>query len=130
MMQSSTEVISEAEVFSNMAISAYTKERLAAAGFSIPTPVQSAAIPCALEGKDVLATAQTGTGKTLAFLIPVIEVLQREPSQKARVLVLLPTRELAIQVNEEFEKLRGRGLSKAALVIGGVSEKSQIQDRK
>ena len=75
----------------------------------------------------MLATAQTGTGKTLAFLIPVIEMLQREPSKKARVLVLLPTRELAIQVNEEYEKLRGRELSKAALVIGGVSEKNQIQ---
>ena len=85
------------------------------------------AIPSALEGKDVLATAQTGTGKTLAFLIPVIEMLQREPAQKVRVLVLLPTRELAIQVNEEYEKLRGRELSKAALVIGGVSEKTQIQ---
>ena len=60
----------------------------------------------------MLATAQTGTGKTLAFLIPVIEMLQREPSQKARVLVLLPTRELAIQVNEEYEKLRGSGLSR------------------
>ena len=92
-----------------------------------PTPIQAQAIPCALEGKDVLATAQTGTGKTLAFLIPVIEMLQREPSQKVRVLVLLPTRELAIQVNEEYEKLRGRELSKAALVIGGVSEKAQIQ---
>ena len=75
----------------------------------------------------MLATAQTGTGKTLAFLIPVIEMLQQEPSQKVRVLVLLPTRELAIQVNEEYEKLRGRKLSKAALVIGGVSEKTQIQ---
>jgi ATP-dependent RNA helicase RhlE len=57
----------------------------------------------------------------------VIEMLQREPSQKVRVLVLLPTRELAIQVNEEYEKLAGKGLPKAALVIGGVSEKAQIQ---
>src|SRR6266849_10752379 len=113
--------------FSEMLISPYVKERLAAARFLTPTPVQAAAIPQALEGKDVLATAQTGTGKTLAFLIPIIEMLQLEPSQKVRVLVLLPTRELAIQVNEEYEKLRGRGLSKAALVIGGVSEKTQIQ---
>ena len=97
------------------------------AQFITPTPIQAQAIPCALEGKDVLATAQTGTGKTLAFLIPIIEMLQREPSQKVRVLVLLPTRELAIQVNEEYEKLRGKQLSKAALVIGGVSEKTQIQ---
>jgi len=58
-----------------MLISPYVKERLEAARFTTPTPVQAAAIPQALEGKDVLATAQTGTGKTLAFLIPVIERL-------------------------------------------------------
>jgi ATP-dependent RNA helicase RhlE len=59
--------------FSEMTLSPYVKERLAAARFIVPTPVQAAAIPHALEGKDVLATAQTGTGKTLAFLLPVIE---------------------------------------------------------
>jgi ATP-dependent RNA helicase RhlE len=113
--------------FTELPLSSALQQRLATAQFIIPTPIQAQAIPYALEGKDVLATAQTGTGKTLAFLIPIIEMLQREPSQKVRVLVLLPTRELAIQVNEEYEKLRGRGLSKAALVIGGVSEKAQIQ---
>jgi ATP-dependent RNA helicase RhlE len=113
--------------FTELPLSSALQQRLAAADFIIPTPIQAQSIPCALEGKDVLATAQTGTGKTLAFLIPVIELLQKEPSQKARVLVLLPTRELAIQVNEEYEKLRGKGASKAALVIGGVSEKAQIQ---
>ena len=113
--------------FTELPLSSALQQRLATAQFIIPTPIQAQAIPCALEGKDVLATAQTGTGKTLAFLIPVIEMLQREPAKKARVLVLLPTRELAIQVNEEYEKLRGRELSKAALVIGGVSEKAQIQ---
>jgi ATP-dependent RNA helicase RhlE len=113
--------------FTELPLSSALQQRLATNQFITPTPVQAQAIPCALEGKDVLATAQTGTGKTLAFLIPIIEMLQREPSQKVRVLVLLPTRELAIQVNEEYEKLRGRELSKAALVIGGVSEKTQIQ---
>jgi ATP-dependent RNA helicase RhlE len=113
--------------FTELPLSSALQERLATAQFIIPTPIQAQAIPHALEGKDVLATAQTGTGKTLAFLIPVIEMLQRDSSQKARVLVLLPTRELAIQVNEEYKKLRGRDLSMAALVIGGVSEKSQIQ---
>src|SRR6202035_4668808 len=112
--------------FSELTLSASLQSNLTRHGFVQPTPVQAQAIPPALEGKDVLATAQTGTGKTLAFLIPVIEMLQREPSQKVRVLVLLPTRELAIQVNEQYEMLRGRGLSKAALVIGGVSEKTQI----
>jgi ATP-dependent RNA helicase RhlE len=113
--------------FTELPLSSALQQRLATAQFTIPTPIQAQAIPYALEGKDVLATAQTGTGKTLAFLIPIIEMLRREPSQKVRVLVLLPTRELAIQVNEEYEKLRGRELSKAALVIGGVSEKTQIQ---
>ncbi len=58
--------------FSELPISDYTKERLSSARFTTPTPVQAAAIPMALEGKDVLATAQTGTGKTLAFLIPIV----------------------------------------------------------
>jgi ATP-dependent RNA helicase RhlE len=124
MMQSSTEVISE--VFSNMAISAYTKERLAAAGFSIPTPVQAAAIPKALEGKDVLATAQTGTGKTLAFLIPMIEQLLQQVTPGIAALVLVPTRELAMQVVAQYDALRGKQLSPAALVVGGLSEGTQL----
>ena len=61
--------------FSELPLSPYTQERLSSLNFSIPTPVQAAAIPQALAGKDVLATAQTGTGKTLAFLIPIIERL-------------------------------------------------------
>jgi len=125
-MQSSTEVISEVEVFSDMAISAYTKERLAAAGFSIPTPVQSAAIPKALEGKDVLATAQTGTGKTLAFLIPMIEQLLQQVTPGIAALVLVPTRELAMQVVAQYDALRGKQLSPAALVVGGLSEGTQL----
>ena len=123
-MQSSTEVISE--VFSNMAISAYTKERLAAAGFSIPTPVQAAAIPKALEGKDVLATAQTGTGKTLAFLIPMIEQLLQQVTPGIAALVLVPTRELAMQVVAQYDALRGKQLSPAALVVGGLAEGTQL----
>jgi ATP-dependent RNA helicase RhlE len=87
--------------FTELPLSSALQQRLATAQFMTPTPIQAQAIPHALEGKDVLATAQTGTGKTLAFLIPIIEMLQREPSQRVRVLVLLPTRELAIQVNEE-----------------------------
>src|SRR6202451_2249175 len=126
MMQSSTEVISEVAVFSNMAISAYTKERLAAAGFSIPTPVQLAAIPKALEGKDVLATAQTGTGKTLAFLIPMIEQLLQQVTPGIAALVLVPTRELAMQVVAQYDALRGKQLAPAALVVGGLSEGTQL----
>jgi ATP-dependent RNA helicase RhlE len=85
------------ERFAEMRISPYVKERLAAAHFTTPTPVQAAAIPQALDGKDVLATAQTGTGKTLAFLVPVIEKLLKDKTPGIAALVLVPTRELAIQ---------------------------------
>ena len=80
-----------------------------------------------MEGRDVIATAQTGTGKTLAFLIPLIQMLQGEPAGKTAALVLLPTRELAMQVHEQYEQLRSREMPTAALVIGGVSERSQIK---
>src|SRR6202041_2911334 len=112
--------------FSELSISDYTKERLSSAGFSIPTPVQAAAIPTALAGKDVLATAQTGTGKTLAFLIPVIEHLLRDKTPGIAALVLVPTRELAMQVVEQYNDLRGKQLSPAALVVGGCSEGKQL----
>ncbi len=110
-----------------MPLSAGLQQRLAAAQFITPTPVQAEAIPHALQGKDVLATAQTGTGKTLAFLIPAIETLLGSDSRNTEVLVLVPTRELALQIHTQYEKLRGKTLTPAALVIGGVSEKSQIQ---
>jgi len=113
--------------FSEMLISPYMKERLAAARFTTPTPVQAAAIPQALEGKDVLATAQTGTGKTLAFLIPVIERLLKDKTPGIAALVLVPTRELAMQVVDQFNKLRGNQLLPAALVVGGLAEGGQLQ---
>ena len=113
--------------FSELPLSAALQQKLAAAQFITPTPIQVQAIPPGLEGKDVLATAQTGTGKTLAFLVPIIEMLQREPSRHTTALVLLPTRELAMQVHEQYEQLRTKGSPKAALVIGGVAEGSQIQ---
>src|SRR5437763_10731 len=112
--------------FSEMLISPYVKERLAAARFTTPTPVQAAAIPQALEGKDVLATAQTGTGKTLAFLIPVIEKLLKDKTPGIAALVLVPTRELAMQVVDQYNALRGKQLSPAALVVGGLSEIQQL----
>jgi ATP-dependent RNA helicase RhlE len=114
--------------FTELPLSSALQQKLAAAQFITPTPIQTQAIPPGLEGKDVLATAQTGTGKTLAFLIPLIELLQRETAKQVHALVLLPTRELAMQVNEEYDKLRSKSLPKAALVIGGVSEGGQMKD--
>ncbi len=112
--------------FTELPLSSALQQRLEAAQFITLTPIQEQAIPPALEGKDVIGTAQTGTGKTLAFLIPLIETLQAGPYRQTSALVLLPTRELAMQVHEQYEQLRTRAMPKAALVIGGVSEKAQI----
>jgi ATP-dependent RNA helicase RhlE len=99
---------------------------LSAANFVTPTPVQAATIPRAIAGEDVLATAQTGTGKTLAFLIPVMEQLLRDKTPGVTALVLVPTRELAMQVAQQYDVLRGRQLSPAAVVVGGLSEGPQL----
>src|SRR5277367_546096 len=112
--------------FTELPISTYMKERLANARFSIPTPVQAAAIPQALLGKDVLATAQTGTGKTLAFLVPILEQFLKEKTPGVAALVLVPTRELAMQVAADYEALRGKQLGPAAIVVGGLAEGHQI----
>jgi len=103
------------------------KERLQATRFSVPTPVQAAAIPQALTGKDVIATAQTGTGKTLAFLIPVIERLMEQRTPAIDALVLVPTRELAIQVMAQCDVLQGQRGPRAALVVGGLPERAQLE---
>jgi ATP-dependent RNA helicase RhlE len=111
--------------FSELSVSPCLKKQLTCARFSKLTPVQAAAIPRALEGKDLLATAQTGTGKTLAFLIPIIEKLLRQSTPGIAALVLVPTRELAMQVADQFDALRGK-LLPAALVVGGLPERQQL----
>ncbi len=113
--------------FSELPLCSTLQRKLAAAQFINLTPIQERAIPPALEGRDVIGTAETGTGKTLAFLIPLVETLIREPARHTVALVLLPTRELAMQVHEQYEQLRTKTMPRAALVIGGVSEKAQIQ---
>ena len=110
-----------------MPLSADLQRKLALANFTTPTAIQAEAIPHALAGRDVLATAQTGTGKTLAFLVPLIERLLQTTSRNPEALILVPTRELAMQVHEQYEKLRDKKLAPAALVIGGLAERAQIQ---
>jgi len=118
--------------FSQFSLSAALMARLNANKFEIPTPVQAGAIPPALEGRDVLATAQTGTGKTLSFLIPIIEMLQTPDSQRmeglgAQALILLPTRELAMQVEQAFKAVRPSPVYSVGLVVGGMNERPQIE---
>jgi ATP-dependent RNA helicase RhlE len=113
--------------FAELPISPYLQDRLKASEFITPTEVQAAAIPHAVQGKDVVATAQTGTGKTLAFLVPIMDKLILQKESRLGALVLVPTRELALQIGKQYEQLRGKKLPAAALIIGGTSERAQIQ---
>jgi ATP-dependent RNA helicase RhlE len=114
--------------FSELPLSAQLKSNLARHGFTQLTAVQEQTIEPALSGRDLVATAQTGTGKTLAFVLPLINLLGNEPAATGiRALVLSPTRELAIQIHETFAKMAaGTGL-RAAVVVGGLNEKTQLQ---
>jgi ATP-dependent RNA helicase RhlE len=119
--------------FSDFNVSPALKSRLRLAGFVTPTPVQAKAIPPALLGQDILATASTGTGKTLSFLIPMIEKMDANPVPVVkgkrgpiRSLILLPTRELAMQVLEAYAKLVPNAKHDAVLVCGGLSENTQL----
>ncbi|MDP3784774.1 MAG: DEAD/DEAH box helicase [bacterium] len=109
--------------FSGLGIAPRLLDILAGLNFTTPTPIQEKAIPVAIEGKDVIGIAQTGTGKTLAFGIPMI---QRIAQTKTKGLVVLPTRELALQVDEALSKV-GRNLGlKTAVLIGGASMGLQL----
>src|SRR3954463_16385647 len=113
--------------FSELSLSPLVKANLAKHGFVTPTPVQAEAIPAGLAGRDLIATAQTGTGKTLAFVLPIVEKLAEQRAKAlVHAVILSPTRELAIQIHETFTKIAaGTGL-KAAVVVGGINEGSQL----
>ena len=92
--------------FADMDLTDEMMKALERAGYELPSPVQAGVIPPALDGLDVMGQAQTGTGKTAAFAIPILEQLApREEISSVQSLVLVPTRELAVQVRNEFEKL-------------------------
>ncbi|MFA5128436.1 MAG: DEAD/DEAH box helicase [Patescibacteria group bacterium] len=110
--------------FSDLGLSGKMLSILERQNFSVPTPIQHKCIPSALEGRDIVGIAQTGTGKTLAFGLPMIERLARNRGQ---ALILMPTRELALQVDEVLQKI-GRQIGlKTAVVIGGASSYQQLQ---
>ncbi|MFL5375123.1 MAG: DEAD/DEAH box helicase [Myxococcales bacterium] len=111
--------------FSELGISEKGLAALARAGFEAPTPIQAQAIPPALQGKDVIGCAATGTGKTLAFVLPIIERL--EGKHGTRALVLAPTRELALQIGTELERFAHGRKVRSAVVIGGVGMTPQTQ---
>jgi ATP-dependent RNA helicase RhlE len=117
--------------FSELNLCSALRNNLAKNNFVTPTPVQAQSIPPLMEGRDVVATAQTGTGKTLAFAIPVIEALAAVPRGKTiKVLILSPTRELAIQIDAAFRQLVEGMHIRTAVVVGGLSEAAQLRDIK
>jgi ATP-dependent RNA helicase RhlE len=97
-------------------------------GYADPTPIQQRAIPVVLEGRDLMAAAQTGTGKTAAFALPILERLMMSPASRGspRALILVPTRELATQVSDSFRTLAGHLPLRVTLIFGGVSPGPQI----
>ena len=109
--------------FSDLGLSQKVLDAVEAAGYSEPTPIQAGAIPPALTGKDVLGIAQTGTGKTASFVLPMITRLERgrARARMPRTLIVEPTRELAAQVDENFQKYGVNHKLNVALLIGGVS---------
>ncbi|SEO08936.1 ATP-dependent RNA helicase RhlE [Rhodospirillales bacterium URHD0017] len=117
--------------FADLGLAEPLLRALDAAGYTVPTPIQARTIPALLQGRDVLGIAQTGTGKTAAFALPVLQHLsgfrERPQSRHPRALVLAPTRELAVQIGRSFDTY-GRGLGlKLGMVIGGLGFGRQIE---
>ena len=115
--------------FAELGLSVKVQAAIQAAGYSIPTPIQQQAIPVAVSGRDVLGIAQTGTGKTAGFVLPMLARLEtgRARARMPRSLILAPTRELAAQVAQSFEKYGVNHKLSLALLIGGVSFDDQLR---
>jgi superfamily II DNA/RNA helicase len=119
----------ETKTFAELGLSPKVQAAITAAGYTNPTPIQAAAIPVAVTGRDVLGIAQTGTGKTASFVLPMITRLEtgRARARMPRSLILAPTRELAAQVAQSFEKYGVNHKLDVALLIGGVSMDDQVR---
>ena len=112
--------------FNDLPLAKFLKETCRELGYEKPTPIQSQAIPAVLEGHDLIALAQTGTGKTAAFALPLLEKLSGRKERVSRALILAPTRELAEQINDSIKALSPRTGIKSVTVYGGVSHRNQI----
>ncbi|HYF30239.1 MAG TPA: DEAD/DEAH box helicase [Chitinophagaceae bacterium] len=115
-------------LFEQLGLTAPLLKALQKEGYNVPTPIQAQAIPHALKGKDILGLAQTGTGKTAAFALPILQLLGKEQSKgykHTRALILTPTRELAVQISESFQTYgRYTGITQE-VIFGGVSQHPQ-----
>lgn len=123
--QSVAPVYTPKNMFSDFLIETQIKENISNKGYISPTPIQDQVIPVILEGKDVIATANTGTGKTAAFLIPLVHNVLTKKTDK--VLIIAPTRELAMQIHSELNFFKSKTGLLSALCIGGLNISNQIQ---
>lgn len=112
--------------FTDFAISEAVKQAISRRGYTVPTPIQDQAIPFILQGRDLIGLANTGTGKTAAFLIPLLNKLSFRRYQK--VLVIAPTRELAVQIEEDCRQLGFNLGFRSALIIGGANQNRQVDN--
>jgi ATP-dependent RNA helicase RhlE len=115
--------------FADFSLDSRLERAILDAGYESPTPVQEGVIPIALSGRDLIGTAQTGTGKTAAFVLPILQRLLSTPAKRrcTRAIVLTPTRELADQVNEAFRRLGKYTKIRSAVVYGGVGMPQQAR---
>src|SRR5919202_1867088 len=113
------------EKFSQLGLQTALARRCESLGYTEPTPIQREAIPIVLTGADLIGCAETGTGKTAAFLLPTIQRMAETPRPGTRVLVLAPTRELASQIEASYKQLAPKGAPRCANVIGGASMSKQ-----
>jgi ATP-dependent RNA helicase RhlE len=116
--------------FNELGLSPQMLATVDAQGYSNPTPIQQATIPAILGGRDLFATAPTGTGKTAAFAIPILQKMMENPSRHINTLVLAPTRELAHQISDNFKKYAAKTPIKITLIYGGVPQFRQVDNLK
>ena len=113
--------------FSELNLNPALLKAVAKCGYETPTPIQHKAIPPVLGGRDVMGLAQTGTGKTAAFLLPILQRLMEGPRGRVRALVVAPTRELAEQTHDAVGSLGGNSRLKSVAIYGGVGMNPQVQ---
>ena len=117
------------KAFIELGLASPLVDALARQGYETPTPIQAQAIPSAIKGHDVLGTAQTGTGKTAAFTLPILQqlmpIVEKPGKRPVRVLILTPTRELALQIDESIESYGSNTKLNHTVIFGGVGQKSQ-----
>jgi ATP-dependent RNA helicase RhlE len=114
--------------FDDLPLAPFLKETVKAIGYTHPTPIQAEAIPLVVEGRDLIGLAQTGTGKTAAFILPILQKLSGTKEKGAKALILAPTRELAEQINDVIKELAPRTGIKSVTIYGGVSHARQVSE--